>query len=947
MQRRLIGILIAIGWLALWLSQAFADDGQSANYRLKFSVLNSSGESANSTQYKLKWGTIGETASGPFASPSYKVFASFPAQLNSLGGHPQLQPSPLPLLDRTPPTISNLIPPDGTMINQVRPTISADYADNPEGSGILVSSVVLTLDGINVTPQANVTASRVTFVPQSDLAQENHTFTINVSDHAGNTAVEAHSTFTIDSIPPTITNLVPVTGSYLNNPRPAISADFADNQQGTGINLSTLVLVADGIHVTSQATITSSHVSFTPSSNMADGLHSFTVSVSDNAGNPSQQSSGFTIDTIPPILFFTSPVDLQNFSQPSLAVRGFVNDPNLSTVTINGIPATINQNTFSAPVNLAEGSNVLAAVATDLAQNQRSQLINVTLDTVPPVVAITSPADQAVINQVSVTVEGTLNDPNASVFVGQSRAVIVSPGVWRALGVPLSMGVNQIVAQAADPAGNQAQASITIQTNSQTNPVALNASPQSGTSPLNVTLSPVTSLPNPVSFQYDWEGDGVVDMSVSDSNPVNHTYSAVNLYQPSVTVETSIGTLTSANTTINVHEPASVQGTALVPQPVDIKVDATGLIYVLSRSQAQILVYRFDNATTSFILQQTISGDWNVPEGFDLNEDLALFVADTGNHRIQKLIPDIQANYALDPSFGTNGSIGSFGHGQGQFSSPFDVALDEANFLYVSDSGNHRIQKFNPSGTFLLAFGTFGQNQGQFDAPKGLVFNSQTIELLVADSNNHRIEVFDSGGNFTSAFGSFGSGQGQFRNPSSVSTDIPFKELIMVDQQNNRLQLFTESSTFLQELSGLGFSVPQAVAAPRNLGSNRILYTADTGNNQIARVMVPQGSSSDDPLSPYYNLIAALQAEDVDAAVSNYVLKAQDDRRAFFERVRVNLPDGLREFGDEMAQDPAPILLSKTTDSAIFGVVHLENGTNFGYELHLLRKNSQWKILQL
>ncbi|HEV7494480.1 NHL repeat-containing protein [Baekduia sp.] len=59
---------------------------------------------------------------------------------------------------------------------------------------------------------------------------------------------------------------------------------------------------------------------------------------------------------------------------------------------------------------------------------------------------------------------------------------------------------------------------------------------------------------------------------------------------------------------------------------------------------------------------------------------------------------------AVSPVFST--SIGSFGSGAGQLSNPRNVAVDQSTGdLYVADTGNQRVVKFDSSGSFILAFG--------------------------------------------------------------------------------------------------------------------------------------------------------------------------------------------------------------------------------------------------
>ena len=49
--------------------------------------------------------------------------------------------------------------------------------------------------------------------------------------------------------------------------------------------------------------------------------------------------------------------------------------------------------------------------------------------------------------------------------------------------------------------------------------------------------------------------------------------------------------------------------------------------------------------------------------------------------------------------------FGTYGDDQGQFYEPVDVDVDNEGFVYVTDSGNNRVQKFTPDGQFVCSFG--------------------------------------------------------------------------------------------------------------------------------------------------------------------------------------------------------------------------------------------------
>ena len=57
--------------------------------------------------------------------------------------------------------------------------------------------------------------------------------------------------------------------------------------------------------------------------------------------------------------------------------------------------------------------------------------------------------------------------------------------------------------------------------------------------------------------------------------------------------------------------------------------------------------------------------------------------------------------------------------------------------LYVADSGNHRVQKLTSSGKSLYKFGHEGSGQGQFNWPVAVIIDSNN-KLIVSDRNSHR-----------------------------------------------------------------------------------------------------------------------------------------------------------------------------------------------------------------
>ena len=83
-----------------------------------------------------------------------------------------------------------------------------------------------------------------------------------------------------------------------------------------------------------------------------------------------------------------------------------------------------------------------------------------------------------------------------------------------------------------------------------------------------------------------------------------------------------------------------------------------------------------------------------------------------------------------------------WGRGDGEFKNPSGIAVDTAGNIYVADQGNHRIQKFDGEGNFLTKWGTWGFEIGEFWNPSGVAIDAAD-NVYVADQTNGRIQVFE------------------------------------------------------------------------------------------------------------------------------------------------------------------------------------------------------------
>ncbi len=79
------------------------------------------------------------------------------------------------------------------------------------------------------------------------------------------------------------------------------------------------------------------------------------------------------------------------------------------------------------------------------------------------------------------------------------------------------------------------------------------------------------------------------------------------------------------------------------------------------------------------------------------------------------------------------------------FYMPVDIAFDSKDNIYILDSGNHRIQKFDADGKYLATFGRQGEGPGEFQYPISLNIDTEGY-LYISDPQNQRIQILKPNG---------------------------------------------------------------------------------------------------------------------------------------------------------------------------------------------------------
>jgi DNA-binding beta-propeller fold protein YncE len=293
------------------------------------------------------------------------------------------------------------------------------------------------------------------------------------------------------------------------------------------------------------------------------------------------------------------------------------------------------------------------------------------------------------------------------------------------------------------------------------------------------------------------------------------------------------------------------------------------------------------SADLVFGTQGNEAGQFQNPRDIAVAPDGSLYVADTMNHRIQHLLIDGSVLHI----WGTYADLARGEALGGTFYEPWGVAVGPDGSVYITDTWNHRIQRFSESGEFISMWGFFGQGETPFAlwGPRDIAIDAQG-QVFVTDTGNKRVVVYDASGNYITQFGTVGYDPGQFDEPVGIAVDddglvyiadtwnqriqimapdgsgnyIPFlnwdivawygqsldnKPYVAVDNQGNlylsdpegyRVLHFARTGTFIDYFGDYGtglnaFNLPTGLAVDA-LGG---LWVVDSANNRVVHFTLP------------------------------------------------------------------------------------------------------------
>lgn len=196
---------------------------------------------------------------------------------------------------------------------------------------------------------------------------------------------------------------------------------------------------------------------------------------------------------------------------------------------------------------------------------------------------------------------------------------------------------------------------------------------------------------------------------------------------------------------------------------------------------------------------------------------------------------------------------------------PTDLAIGPDGNVYVTDR-SQRVTIISPGGKVLRRWGKPGRKPGEFKfiatdptipryvegkitvGPGGMVY--------VSDSGNARVQVFTPGGRFVRQFGSYGTGKGQFLQPFDLVVDGA-GNVYVVDDITETLAKFSPAGNVIWTIGGATAADPDLAGhfhvtsidlhgrlVATNDDINRILYIDPSGHKVDAFSPSASGSPS-------------------------------------------------------------------------------------------------------
>ncbi|MEK7389421.1 MAG: hypothetical protein AAB036_06965 [Elusimicrobiota bacterium] len=215
------------------------------------------------------------------------------------------------------------------------------------------------------------------------------------------------------------------------------------------------------------------------------------------------------------------------------------------------------------------------------------------------------------------------------------------------------------------------------------------------------------------------------------------------------------------------------------------------------------------------------------PVGVAVDEADNVYVSDTGDGSIKAYAPDGRMMWKSEGAGGAAGRLNR----------PAGITITPAGELLVADSSNRRIVALAKDGRFLKEM-CLHANKEYFALPNpNNVWSLKNGEFLVSDPLAARVHIFSSTGAAVGGFGEPGDSAGYMSRPRGVAVDSD-GNIHVVDAMFNRVQVFNRKGDVLVWYGGPG-SQPGNMALPAGIfiDENDLIYLA---NSKLRRIDIFQ-----------------------------------------------------------------------------------------------------------
>ena len=232
-------------------------------------------------------------------------------------------------------------------------------------------------------------------------------------------------------------------------------------------------------------------------------------------------------------------------------------------------------------------------------------------------------------------------------------------------------------------------------------------------------------------------------------------------------------------------------------RPYGIAIDSKGLVYVADQKVGAVFIFNTETRDATLI-KNGVDAHFGLINGVAIDDSDRLFVSDGKMHRVLVFNPKHQVEGQID---------------QGLVD-PVGLAVDNENrFLYVVDEQQDIVQVYDADSLKLLRhIGTPGKKHtlttpGDFGGASNVALD-QDENVYVTDTMNNRVEIFDADGHFISEFGKHGDGPGYFARPKGIAVDCD-GHIWVADEYQDRVEVFNREGQLLTYIgdvhaSGLG-----------------------------------------------------------------------------------------------------------------------------------------------